>query len=253
MEIDDGFYASCKHQCAIQEEKPALLRDYVSHYEREAALDPTALNRKVQREAFSDLLDRIGGVLLEESRRMAIEAGPVYEFLDSTPLPSSMENLLPREFRVYCLALNALKQWVSAEQAATDRYLPGGAARGLCRLAISKCIVTGEALGSDMELHHPVRDGRPPLPLSKHGHDMVEGQLSTTSNDPVEAALISLKREGNRSWAMLRRGCLDLLGNPLPVTSQSVAASSRTLARKASATSKLSYGQLLEWLEAKGK
>jgi hypothetical protein len=236
-----------------KEKKLALLKDYVSHYEREAAVDPTTLNRKVPREAFSELLDRIGGLLLQESKSMAIEHGPVYEFLDATPLPSSMEDLLPRDFRVYCLALNALKQWVSAEQAATDRFLLGGTAREICRSATSKCIVTGEPLGSDIELHHPVRDGRPPLPLSRHGHDMVEGQLSATSNDPVEAALISLKREGNRSWAMLRRGCLDLLGKPQPVTSQAVAASSRTFARKAADASKLSYAQLIEWLDAKGR
>ncbi|MDX6577106.1 MAG: hypothetical protein QOE96_3059 [Blastocatellia bacterium] len=236
-----------------KEKKLALLKDYVSHYEHEAALDPTTLNRKVPREAFSELLDRIGSLLLQESRSMATEPGRVYEFLHATPLPSSMESLLPRDFRVYCLALNALKQWVSAEQAATDRFLLGGTARELCRSATSKCIVTGEPLGSDLELHHPVRDGRPPLPLSKHGHDMVEGQVSASSADPVEAALISLKREGNRSWAMLRRGCLDLLGTPLPVTSQAVAASSRTFARKAAVVSKLSYAEILAWLDANSR
>lgn len=154
---------------------------------------------------------------------------------------------------MYCLALNALKQWVSAEQAATDRFLLGVTARELCRSATSKCIVTGEPLGSDLELHHPVRDGRPPLPLSKHGHDMVEGQLPASSADPVEAALISLKREGNRSWAMLRRGCLDLLGRPEPVTSSNTAASARTFARKAAAISNLTYAELLSWLDTKGR
>ena len=236
-----------------KEQKLSLLKEYICHYEREAALDQTVLNRKVPREAFSGLLDQMGDLLLQESMRIATEPGPVYDFLEATPLPSSMERLLPRDFRVYCLALNALKQWVSAEQAATDRFLLGGTVRELCRSATSKCIVTREPLGSDIELHHPVRDGRPPLPLSKHGHDTVEGQLSTSSEDAVEASLISLKREGNRSWAMLRRGCLDLLGQPQPVNSKAVASSSRTFARKAAAVSKLTYSQLLAWLDAKGR
>lgn len=236
-----------------RDQKVSLLKEYTSHYEREVAHDPNALNRKVPREAFSELLDDIGTLLVQESARMATEAGPVAEFLDATPLPSSMEALLPRQFRAYCLAMNALKQWVSAEQAATDRYLFGGTARELCRSVTSTCIATGELLGSEIELHHPVRDGRPPLPLSKHGHQILEGQQSARSEDPLEASLIALKREGNRSWVMLRRGCLDLLGKPQPVTSKAVASSSRTFARKAAEASKLSYVELLEWLDAKGK
>ena len=234
-------------------QKLSLLKEYISHYEREAAIDRSVLNRKVPRGAFSGLLERIGQLLLQESKSGAVEPGPVCDFLDATPLPSSMDGLLPRDFRVYCLALNALKQWVSAEQAATDRFLLGGTARELCRSATSKCIITGEPLGSVIELHHPVRDGRPPLPLSKHGHDTLEGQLSAGPEDPVEASLIGLKREGNRSWAMLRRGCLDLLGKPQPATSQAAASNARTFARKAVDVSSLSYDQLLAWLDGKGR
>jgi hypothetical protein len=231
-----------------REQKLTLLKEYLSHYELEAVRDRGVLNRKVPREAFAELLDRIGELILQESKLRAEEAGVVHDFLEATPLPPSMEKLLPMDFRVYCLALNALKQWVSAEQAATDRFLLGGTARELCRAAASNCIVTGEPLGADLELHHPVRDGRPPLPLSKHGHDTVEGQLSAAAHDPLEAKLIALKREGNRSWAMLRRGCLDLLGRPEPVTSPTTAASARTFARKAADVSHLSYSDLLIWL-----
>jgi hypothetical protein len=39
------------------------------------------------------------------------------------------------------------------------------------------CLITGSALGQDSELHDPVRDGRPPIPLSKKGHASIEGQL----------------------------------------------------------------------------
>jgi hypothetical protein len=233
-----------------KEQKLSLLKEYVSHYEREAAADQNILKQGVPREAFSDLLNQIGQLLLRQSKIMSTELGAVSDFLKTTPLPPRMEELLPLEFRVYCLALNALKQWVGAEQAATDKFLLGGTAREICRAAAAKCIVTGESLQSNIELHHPVRDGRPPIPLSKRGHALIEHQTKLTSNDPVEASLIELKQRGNRSWAMLRRGCLDLLGTPEPVTSPSTAASARTFARKATKTSNMSCSELLSWLDS---
>jgi hypothetical protein len=111
-------------------------------------------------------------------------------------------------------------------------------------------MVTGESLELNVELHHPVRDGRPPVPISTRGHDLIEHQTKLTSDDPVEASLIELKRQGNRSWAMFRRGCLDLLGTPHPVTSQSTAARARTFARKAADLSNMSYSEILSWLDA---
>lgn len=229
-----------------KEQKLSLLKEYVSHYEREAAVDQKHLKQRVPREEFSDLLDQIGQLLLRQSKMISIQPGAVTDFLQATPLPPRLEKLLPREYRVYCLALNALKQWVAAEQAATDKYLLGGMARELCSAAASKCIVTGESLESNIELHHPVRDGRPAIPLSKRGHDFIEHKTKLTS----EASLITLKQQGNRSWAMLRRGCLDLLGTPEPSTSQSTAASARTFARKAAKASSMSYSELLSWLDA---
>lgn len=50
------------------------------------------------------------------------------------------------------------------------------------------------------------------------------------SND---SKLIELKRQGNRSWVRLRRGCLDLLSEPVERSTPSVGSSSRTFARKA--------------------
>jgi hypothetical protein len=236
-----------------KEQKLSLLTEYISHYEREAAMDQSVLSQKVRREAFGELLDQIGQLLLRESKIISTQPGAVSDFLQATPLPPRMEKLLPREFRVYCLALNALKQWVGAEQAATDKFLLGGTARELCRAAAAKCIVTGESLELNIELHHPVRDGRPPIPLSKRGHDLIERQTKLTSDDPIEASLISLKQQGNRSWAMLRRGCLDLLGTPEPVTSLSTAASARTFARKAAKASNMSYSEILSWLGARDR
>jgi hypothetical protein len=246
-----GYERAVNAEALTSDEKRSLLADYFTHYEREASRDPAALNRKLAREAFASLIDRIGGLLVEESRRLAIEEGEVREFLRANPLPRGMEELLPGDFRARCLALNALKQWVGAEQAATDRFLLGGSARKLCRSLATKCLVTGEPLGNDLELHHPVRDGRPPLPLSKRGHALIEGQVSDSSGN-ADSELLALKRTGNRSWAMLRRGCIELLGSAPEATFGGSSANARAFARKAAAVSKLSYQQLLEWLDAKG-
>jgi len=161
-------------------EKVALLREYVQFYEEASSRDPKALNRKVPRQGFADMLDKVGSLLLEESKQLAHEPGVVRNFLADNPLPESMAPLLPDAFRVFCLALNALKQWVSAEQSATDRYLLGGDARNLARKAVGRCLVTGAFLTSDMELHHPLEDGRPPLPLSREGHAQLENQTPKT-------------------------------------------------------------------------
>jgi len=232
-------------------EKLALLKDYVQHYRQLAATDATVLNRKIPREAFSDLLGRCGELLLAESAKLAAAEGPLRAFLDANPLPPTMAERLPVDFRVFCLALNSLKQWVVAEQGAADRYLLGGNARDLCREAADICLVTGGALAQDSELHHPVRDGRPPIPLSKEGHASIEGQLSSVANDPIGLALLPLRREMNRSWAHLRRGCLDLLGRPVPWPSKASAAGARAFARRAVAAAGVGCEQILEWMDSK--
>ena len=102
-----------------------LLERYYGEYRAWAAEDPSQLNRKVPREAFDELLNRAGALLLEQAAVLATTPGPVREFLEQNPLPLSLAGKLPDEFRAFTLALNALKQWVAAEQAATDRYLLG--------------------------------------------------------------------------------------------------------------------------------
>jgi hypothetical protein len=222
-------------------EKLNLLKDYVQHYRQLAASDRTILNRKVPREAFGGLLDRLGEMLLSESTKLTEATGPIRTFLDANPLSPAMADRLPEHFRVFCLALNSLKQWVAAEQSATDRYLLGGAARELCRQAAETCLVTGEALGQDSELHHPVRDGRPPILLSKKGHALIEDQLASVGDDPIGLVLWALKREGNRSWLQLRRGCLDWLGRPVPWPSNASAAGARGFAKKAAIAAAVGY------------
>ena len=64
-------------------------------------------------------------MLLTKSKSLASIEGPIRTFLDDNPLPLAVAQRLQPEFRVFCLALNAIKQWVAAEQSATDRYLLG--------------------------------------------------------------------------------------------------------------------------------
>jgi hypothetical protein len=238
-----------------KQKKLQLLTEYAAYYRDAVAADDadeTTLNQKIPREAFSGLLDRIGSLLTDESARLATGPGPVRDFLTDNPLPDGMAPLLPDSFRAFCLALNSLKQWVAKEQAATDRYLLGGVSRQMCRDASATCLVTGEALGIDSELHHPVRDGRPPVLLSKAGHDRIEGQERVNAADVAENELVALRRKTNLSWAHLRRGCLDLLGSPVAASSKAMAASARSSARKASAVTHLGYQELLDWLNSKG-
>ncbi|QSQ26111.1 hypothetical protein JY651_14785 [Pyxidicoccus parkwayensis] len=231
-------------------ERKELLEQYYGEYRNWAAEDPSCLNRKVPRQAFDDLLNRVGDLLLEQAAALATTPGPVREFLDQNPLPPSLEGKLPDEFRAFSLALNALKQWVAAEQAATDRYLLGGNARTECRDAADACIVSGTPLADDdVELHHPVRDGRPPIPVSKNGHDQIEGQVSTPHDDSASSMLRELKRQMNRSWVHLRQGCLDHLGEPVEHSTPSVAATSRSFAKKAANATGMSYRELLSWLD----
>ena len=133
--------------------------------------------------------------------------------MKQNPLPPHMKELLPDDFRVFSLVLNALKQWVSAESQSTDRYLLGGTARATCREAVNKCIVTGEELGENAELHHPLRDGRPPILLSKKGHNLVEqnNQINSTANsdDDVDNDVWNIVKEirtkKSQSWGSLRK------------------------------------------------
>lgn len=231
------------------DEKAELLSQYFVYYEQLAQENPDLLNVKLKRAAAADLLDEIGGLLLERAKSLASSQGMVRDFLDNTELPKCMRERLPDEFRAFCLILNALKQWVSAESAATDRYLLGGTVRKQCRKMVDHCLVTGEQLDAGtIELHHPVRDGRPPVPLSKAGHDRIES-ANLGDDDLVGATLKELKRKRNRSWVMLRRGCLALLGEEFDDSTSAVLAGSKSFARKAADATELDYREIIDWLD----
>jgi hypothetical protein len=116
-------------------------------------------------------------LLYQKASTLASHPSLLREFLEENPLPRSLRGRLPDDFRAFCLALNALKQWVSAEQLATDRYLLGALARPECLAAADRCLVSSVPLTEgDTQLHHPVRDGRPPVPVNKRAHARMEGQ-----------------------------------------------------------------------------
>ena len=178
----------------------------------------------------------------------------VRQFLDENELPPKMGPLLPDDFRAFCLLLNAMKQWLTAEQAATDRYLLGGAARQLCRAMATKCLVTGEALDGTVELHHPVRDGRPPIPLSIKGHRTLEkqtGSSGSTSDDETDqiAAMVLEIKQPNQSWNMLRRGCRVLLCLPPGGGTKGSNASAKSFANKVITKTGRTAQELLDWLD----
>lgn len=198
------------------EKKTQLLREYIQYYEglvEKGRLD--LLNQKLPRSAASEFLDTIGCLLQSEAQRLAHSSNEVREFLDATPLPGQMAELLPDEFRVFTLLLNALKQWVSAESQRCDRYLMGGRVRDYCRKSIDHCLVTGEPLEGDIELHHPVRDGRPPIPLSKKGHTLIENQSSGENCEVIDSdsdsqsawdTIKAIRNQRTQSWVQLREG-----------------------------------------------
>jgi hypothetical protein len=161
-----------------------------------------------------------------------------------------MVKLLPENVRAFCLALNALKQWIAKEQIAMDGFILGGNARKLCREAVNTCLVTGGPLGPDAQLHHPVRDGRPPILLSERGHAAIEGQESNAASDSVVRVLAPLKAKG-QSWIGLKRGCLELLGKPVTAPSIKRVVKDRAFAKRCCEATGRSPEALLAWLDAR--
>ncbi len=245
-------YTRPKSNLALSpDEKRDLLQEYFDYYKEVAENQPELLNSKLPRSAFDDLINEIGELILKKSESLSSSKNEVSQFLKNNPLPKHLEQFLPENFMVYSLALNAMKQWISAEQAATDRYIFGGTVRAQCKKLGKTCLVSGKpAKECTIELHHPVRDGRPPIPLAKDVHADIEGQSSATMvKDEIMTAIYPIKRSGNRSWATLKLGCELLLDTADTDRSKNSQSSSKTFARKASETSGLNFKELLQWVE----
>ena len=65
-----------------------------------------------------------------------------------------------------------------------------------------------------------------------------------------EELIWEIKRATKRSWLQLRRGCHELKGNEVDHTTFMVGASSRSVARKVSNETGLTYARIISWLDA---
>jgi hypothetical protein len=234
-------------------DKRKLIDDYLEHYCNISKRDPKLLKSLLPTEVFGDLLAKIGTLLIDESRKLLESSDRVHDFLDNNSLPPSLAELIPSDFRVFCLALNALKVWVSAEQAATDKFLLGGTVREQLRTVTDTCLVTGKKFAEvGCELHHPVRDGRPPLPLSPEAHKAIERQIGRDESDPNLDIIYKIRAKNRRSLKDLRRECLELLGQDVTHGSPNVKEASKTFARNVSKETGLSCADLLALLDTHG-
>ena len=235
------------------EDRRLLLREYLDHYgtlarKARSINDFETLSRKLPKGASQQVLNKVDELLHSEATRLANEEGPIKRFLEENSLPPMIETYLTIEYRAFCLLLNSLKQWVSAEQNGTDKYLLGGNARDTLREASEVCIVTGNQLSKDkIELHHPVRDGRPPLPLSSEGHSIVD-KSESGPQDEISTLLRPLKKRQHGSWKMLRRGLLLLRDHDAEGGTENTRQSAKTFARKAIEETAKNAAELLEWL-----
>lgn len=239
------------------DEKKELLANYLEFYEEQEKVDISRLNQKIPREVFEKVLNHIGVILLHQSADLSSNNPDIKEFLAETPLPSPFDEYLPTDFRVFCLLLNALKQWLSAEQAATDRYLLGGNARKLLKSISDYCIVTGEKVDGNGELHHSVRDGRPPIYISKSGHAQIEGQTKTkeiigyNSNmgeEDISIIIRKIKKKYHHSWVQLRNACNYLLGNNVKFSTPNVKATSLQFAKRVNKNTGFGATEILDWM-----
>ena len=176
------------------DEKRELLKEYFDYYQEVAVNNPGLLNLKLPRSAFNDLLNDIGKLILSKAEKLSSTENEISKFFADNPLPKHLQQYLPEDFRVYSLALNAMKQWLSAEQAATDRYIFGGTVRAQCKKLGKTCLLSGKPADKcTIELYHPVRDGRSPIPLAKEVHAELEGQASRTKVEDDHGRNISNK------------------------------------------------------------
>ena len=229
-----------------KDEKVSLMAEHMLYCERLYKNDISALDVKIPREVFATTLDKIGTLLKNEAKSLSTTVNDLSIFLKDNPLPPHLEAHLTDEFRAFCLLLNGLKQWVSAESAATDRYLLGGKAREICREAVCKCIITGEELGDGAELHHPLRDGRPPILISKEGHILISQNSQNDDNDVDWQTIKELRRKSNMSWKQLREGC-----NAIS-THEQCRPSAKTFANKCIKATSKTPREIVELLNSRG-
>jgi hypothetical protein len=250
--LDGKKYVRYKatRKIARSERKPALAA-YIEHYAGIARTTPAALNQKLPKSTFEIVLGEVGGLLQTHAKAMAEKDGPVKTFLERNPVPTCLGTELTPEIRAFCLILNALRQWSVGEQLAMDRLLLSGNVRKDLKELFTTCPVAPTDVDkAKVELHHPLRDGRPPVPLSKTGHDTVEGLLVPQDGDSDATLLVAFRRAcGPISWKRLRVGVLDLLGNAPEEFAEGYRTNARAWARKATRETGVDAAAILAFLD----
>jgi hypothetical protein len=231
--------------------KRLALAGYIKHYAEIAKAHPQLLNQKLPKRVFDAVLNQVGALLQQCAREMSTQEGELKDFLARNLVPAGLGNGLTDEIRAFCLILNSLRQWSVSEQLAMDRLLLSGNVRKELRELYTICpVAPDDADTAKVELHHPLRDGRPPIPLSKRGHDIVEGILVLEESDRAGAALVAFRRDhGPMSWKRLRIGCMDLIGNAPEGMKPSYLTNARSWARKAKRITKLEETPILAFLD----
>lgn len=133
-----------------------------------------------------------------------------------------------------------------------DRLLLSGNVRKELKELFTICPVAPDDTDvASVELHHPLRDGRPPLPLSKKGHSIVEGLLVLKPDDADGVALVNFRKTGKQpiSWKRLRVGCLNLSGIEPEGFKKTYLSGARSWVRKAMKETSLTEDRILAFLD----
>lgn len=240
-------------------EKEQVLRTYIEYYRQAAKNAPESLRVKLKRSHLQPFLDEIG----EHLARLASEIGgknvpeshhgkAVRKFLEDNPIPGDMGKYLTLELRAYALLVHGLHQWAVGQSLTADRWVISGNARDTLRACTDRCVVTDEPFGDNLiELHHPGRDGRPPIPVSEKGHKIADDVFDP--QDEKGKMLVAVRRRLRFGWRVIWQGCLvelgetvDLSGYKNPKGRRSAVA---TRARRFSKESSTTIEEIRKWIE----
>jgi hypothetical protein len=196
-------------------------------------------------------------------RSLADPSSALQRFLEKNPWPQQLSDLtLSEEERASFIIMNALKVWVSKEQAYMDTLFTGGQFRKRLRsmAAGRKCPKCNTPLLKEStQFHHAVRDGRPPLPIGKDCHGILENQrkavesTGTAEEAQVSGIVRTIRRKHRASWVNLLKAVRSLRGLPHePFGTDNVKATSKSIVRHMQRETGLDLSRLQELLEALG-
>jgi hypothetical protein len=239
------------------DEKDRYLDPYFAYYAEVAQKNPKELRLKIPRAVLQPYLDVIGSNLHDLAKGIANSsdtsnpANEIRTFLKDHPIPGEIGKHLTGEMRSYALLIRALLNWCVGQSLFIDRWVISGNARKTLRSRSATCIVTGNPLKQgEVELHHPARDGRPPIPVSKKGHKIADDVFDP--QDPLGKRLVELRRQRQYSWKLIWQGCLVELDQPVDLSEYGAGRekTSATAARWFARQTELPVQEILNWIES---